>query len=162
MSANAPLAIACADFAAGRCRSCNWLEQPYTEQLSAKEAQLRALLAERMLPSTACLPPVASALSGFRNRAKMVVTGSIDAPLLGIVNEQGQGIDLQQCPLYPEPFRPLFDALQRFIKTAALEPYDIAHRRGELKYLLINRSQCDGSVMLRFVLRSRSRLDAIR
>ena len=92
----------------------------------------------------------------------MVVTGSIDAPLLGIVNEQGQGTDLQQCPLYPEPFRPLFDALQRFIKTAALEPYDIAHRRGELKYLLINRSQCDGSVMLRFVLRSRSRLDAIR
>ena len=156
------LIIPCVDYVAGRCRSCGWLELPYAEQLARKDGHLKSLLAERALTATEWLPPVASAVSGFRNRAKMVVSGSIDAPLLGIVNGAGEAVDLQQCPLYPEPFRPLFAALQRFIRTAALEPYDIGQRRGELKYLLINRSQYDGGVMLRFVLRSKSRLDAIR
>jgi len=156
------LAIPCADFEASRCRSCSWLERPYAEQLASKNAQLQALLAALASPATEWLPPVASHQSGFRNRAKMVVSGSIESPLLGIVNSDGDGVDLQQCPLYPEPFRPLFAALQRFILTAALEPYDIGQRRGELKYLLVNRSQYDGGVMLRFVLRSKSRLDAIR
>lgn len=156
------LAIPCADYEANRCRSCSWLERPYAEQLASKNAQLQALLATRTSPATEWLSPVASHQSGFRIRAKMVVSGSIESPLLGIVSSDGAGIDLQQCPLYPEPFRPLFSALQRFIRTAALEPYDIGQRRGELKYLLINRSQYDGGVMLRFVLRSKSRLDAIR
>ncbi|THD29889.1 23S rRNA (uracil(747)-C(5))-methyltransferase, partial [Pantoea sp. R102] len=34
----------CALYQAGRCRSCQWLEKPYPQQLSDKHAQLTQLL----------------------------------------------------------------------------------------------------------------------
>ncbi|HHU7205105.1 TPA: hypothetical protein ACULDP_005085, partial [Escherichia coli] len=35
----------CALYDAGRCRSCQWITQPIPEQLSAKAADLKNLLA---------------------------------------------------------------------------------------------------------------------
>lgn len=159
--------IPCADYQAARCRSCRWLEMDYPAQLAQKTADLRRHLAPLLTAvasneSVEWLPPVPSALSAFRNRAKMVVSGSAEQPVLGILDEQGGGVDLQQCPLYPPAFQPIFAALADFIRTHKLQPYDVANRRGELKYLLINRSQHDGRLMLRFVLRSQAHLDLIR
>lgn len=36
----------CALYDAGRCRSCQWITQPIPEQLSAKTADLKNLLAD--------------------------------------------------------------------------------------------------------------------
>ena len=36
----------CALYDAGRCRSCQWIMQPIPEQLSAKTADLKNLLAD--------------------------------------------------------------------------------------------------------------------
>ncbi|NQD37816.1 23S rRNA (uracil(747)-C(5))-methyltransferase RlmC [Permianibacter sp. IMCC34836] len=154
--------MACADYQSARCRSCGWLELPYPEQLQRKDAELRQLLASQVGEQTDWLPAVASPLAQFRNRAKMVISGTAADPVLGIIDEQGSGVDLQACPLYPQPLRPVFTALIDFIRLANLEPYRISERRGELKYLLINRSHADGGIMLRFVLRSRACLDIIR
>jgi 23S rRNA (uracil747-C5)-methyltransferase len=156
------LAIACADYVSGRCRSCRWLDRAYAQQLQDKHAELQRLLAPFIHSDTVWLSDFSSPLAQFRNRAKMVVTGTATQPVLGILDEQGAGVDLQNCPLYPESFRPVFTALVAFIQQVKLVPYDIAMRRGELKYLLLNRSQFDGGLMLRFVLRSRAQLDAIR
>jgi len=156
------LAIPCHFYEIASCRSCRWLDQPYPVQLQCKDAELRKWLAPFLTEGIRFESPVESPLSHFRNRAKMVVTGTQDAPVLGILGADGSGVDLQGCPLYPEPFRPMFAALVEFIRMAGLEPYDIAKRRGELKYLLINRSHFDGGMMLRFVLRSRAKIDAIR
>lgn len=156
-------AIPCQDYDDARCRSCRWLELPYPTQLARKDTELRGLLAS--LPGAASaewLAPFAGAQAAFRNRAKMVVSGTAEQPVLGILDEQGSGVDLQRCPLYPAAFRPVFAALQDFIRRCRLEPYDVGKRRGELKYLLINRSTVDGGVMLRFVLRSQAQLDLIR
>ena len=38
-------------------------------------------------------------VTGFRNKAKMVVAGSVDAPTLGILGPDG-GVDLQDCLLH--------------------------------------------------------------
>ncbi len=37
----------CALYDAGRCRSCQWIEQPVSQQLTAKMANLQQLLAAR-------------------------------------------------------------------------------------------------------------------
>lgn len=59
-------------------------------------------------------------------------------------------------------FAPVFAALKPFIARAGLTPYNVARKRGELKYILLTESQSDGGMMLRFVLRSDTKLAQLR
>ncbi|EIV5417039.1 TPA: 23S rRNA (uracil(747)-C(5))-methyltransferase RlmC [Klebsiella aerogenes] len=149
----------CALYDAGRCRSCQWLELPLTQQLADKMANLRELLAGH--PAATWLAPVSGPETAFRNKAKMVVSGSVERPLLGMLHRDGTPEDLTDCPLYPPSFEPVFAALKPFIARAGLTPYNVARKRGELKYLLLTESQ-HGGMMLRFVLRSAAKLAQLR
>jgi len=149
----------CALYQAGRCRSCQWLEKPYPQQLSDKQTQLTQLLDG--MPVADWRPPVTSAQQGFRNKAKMVVSGSVEKPLFGMVARDGEPVDLCACPLYPASFAAVFDVLKPFIARAGLTPYNVARKRGELKFLLLTEST-QGGMMLRFVLRSHSKLAQLR
>src|SRR3954454_2164180 len=148
----------CHHFEAGRCRSCTWLGTPYGVQLTAKQRHVEELLAGR---GVAWLPPVASPQLGFRNKAKMVVHGTVEAPTLGILNPAGSGVDLRDCPLHTEGIRAALPVLAAFVTTARLTPYDVPARRGELKHLLVTESP-DGELMVRFVLRSQEPVARLR
>ncbi|WP_426726350.1 23S rRNA (uracil(747)-C(5))-methyltransferase RlmC [Cronobacter dublinensis] len=150
----------CALYDAGRCRSCQWIEQPLDTQLADKMTDLRALLAE--LPVGDWCAPVSGPEQAFRNKAKMVVSASVEKPLLGMLHRDGTPVDLTECPLYPASFYAVFAALKPFIARAGLTPYNVARKRGELKYLLLTESTLDGGLMLRFVLRSTTKLEALR
>lgn len=150
----------CALYDAERCRSCQWIAQPVADQLFAKTADLQNLLAD--YPVVEWCAPVNGPESAFRNKAKMVVSGSVEKPLLGMLHRDGTPEDLCDCPLYPESFAPVFATLKPFIARAGLTPYNVARKRGELKYLLLTESQFDGSIMLRFVLRSDAKLAQLR
>jgi 23S rRNA (uracil747-C5)-methyltransferase len=150
----------CAHFVAGRCRSCSEIEQPYPAQLAAKQAHCEEVLAAVGVESW--LPPVASPERGFRNKAKMVVGGTAEAPTLGLLDAAGQGVDLQDCLLYPPDLQAAFDPLAAFIGRSRIVPYDIAARRGELKYLLVTRAAGSGELMVRFVLRSQEAIGRMR
>ena len=149
----------CALYEAGRCRSCQWLEKPYPQQLSEKQSLLEQLLLQTTVAEY--LPPVTSAQQGFRNKAKMVVSGSVERPIFGMVARDGEPVDLCDCPLYPASFTPVFEVLKPFIARAGLTPYNVARKRGELKFLLLTESS-QGGMMLRFVLRSTSKLEQLR
>ncbi len=149
----------CTHFEAGRCRSCTWLGTAYAEQLAEKQRTVEGLLAAH--PATTWLPPVASAQLGVRNKAKMVVGGTVEAPTLGILNPAGGGVDLRDCPLHTPGIQAALPVLAGFVTRAALAPYDVAARRGELKYLLVTESP-DGELMVRFVLRSQEPVARIR
>jgi 23S rRNA (uracil747-C5)-methyltransferase len=149
----------CAHFAAKRCLSCHWLDKPYTVQLNEKQQQLASLLAP--FNPEQLLEPVVSAEAGFRYKAKMVALGTVDEPVLGIINNQAEVVDLSDCPLYPPAFAAAFTLCKVFIQRATLIPYDIAARRGELKFILLSQSRHSGRFMLRFVLRSKNCLASI-
>jgi len=149
----------CALYDANRCRSCQWLEKPYPQQLTDKQSWLEQLLAQQ--PVAQWLPPITSPQQAFRNKAKMVVSGSVERPVFGMVQRDGEAVDLCDCPLYPVSFQPVFAALRPFIARAGLTPYNVARKRGELKYLLLTESQ-QGGMMLRFVLRSTTKLAQLR
>ncbi|CAI1568683.1 23S rRNA (uracil(747)-C(5))-methyltransferase RlmC [Serratia fonticola] len=150
----------CALYSAGTCRSCQWLEKPYPQQLEEKQHHLQSLLADRDVAQW--LEPVTGEQSAFRNKAKMVVSGSVERPLLGMLHRDGTPVDLCDCPLYPASFAPIFAVLKDFIPRAGLTPYNVARKRGELKYLLLTESTFSGGLMLRFVLRSESKLAQLR
>ena len=150
----------CALYDADRCRSCQWLTLPYPQQLRQKQDHLQALLTDITVGEWRS--PVSSPQQAFRNKAKMVVSGSVERPVLGIVQRDGSPVDLTACPLYPASFAPVCEVLKPFIARAGLTPYNVTRRRGELKFLLLSESALDGRLMLRFVLRSQAKLDQLR
>lgn len=152
----------CAYHDAGTCRSCTELLVPYAAQLDAKLAHARTVLAAHEHEHVRWLPPVASVERGFRNRAKMVVGGTVQAPRLGIPDPSGGVEDLTHCALYPESLQDCFPAIARFIARAKIAPYDIATRRGELKLVLLTQSNAGGELMLRFVCRSQEPVARLR
>jgi 23S rRNA (uracil747-C5)-methyltransferase len=150
----------CPHYVAARCRSCSEIETPYAQQLVAKEDHCRALLSG--FDDIEWLPTVASPQRAFRNKAKMVVGGSIDAPTLGLVDAAGAGIDLQDCLLYPPALQASFGPLRDFVSLARIAPYDLRTRSGELKYVLVTLSQSSSELMVRFVLRSQEPVGRMR
>ncbi len=147
----------CVHFDAGRCRSCTLLALPRDRQVADKEAHCQALLG----PGVDWLPPVVGPEAGFRNKAKMAVAGTAQSPTLGILDEHGAGVDLQDCGLHLPVIQQALPTLSAFVTTARLAPYDVATRRGELKHLLVTASP-DGELMVRFVLRSQEPVARIR
>lgn len=153
------MGLACHHFDAGRCRSCSWLDRSYDDQLAAKVDRCRAVFAP--WPEVRWDPPVRSAREGFRNKAKMVVGGTSAAPTLGILDEHGAGVDLRDCPLHEPALVEALPALSDLVGRAAIAPYDVRSRRGELKHLLVTASP-DGALLVRFVLRSQEAVSRLR
>ncbi len=150
----------CEFFAQKRCTSCSNLTQPYSQQLAAKDRQLSNLLSE--LKTECWLQPVTSAESSFRNKAKMVVLGAAHAPILGIESSaDGEPVSLTQCPLYPQETKALLSYLENWIRVSGIPPYNKLKKKGELKFILLTRTEHDGKFMLRFVARSKDVLSRI-
>lgn len=114
----------CSYFKTQQCLSCQWLSQAYSEQIAAKEAQLAEILRRFSPPSFAA--SACSVEQGFRNKAKMIVLGTAEQPLLGIINHRGKALSLSlslcQCPLYPENMQALLLAMQDSLATTGLTP----------------------------------------
>lgn len=149
----------CSYFDAGVCRSCTLMGVPYAEQLAGKDRHSRELLAP--YGDAVWLSPVASAESGYRNKAKMVVSGTVDAPTIGILDEAGRGVDLRECGICAPGVRAALPVLAGFVTRARIEPYSVPERRGELKYVLVTLSP-DDELMVRFVVRSEESVGRIR
>lgn len=159
-----PNSLNCHHFESQNCLSCQWLSKSYLDQITEKSADLKRLISPFILQKTEIFAPLVSNQIAFRNKAKMVISGSVEKPILGILREQNDpqsAVDLSDCPLYPTEFAAIFPILKDFIGRAGLVPYNIAKKKGELKYILLTQSQATQAVMIRFVLRSETKLPLI-
>jgi 23S rRNA (uracil747-C5)-methyltransferase len=159
VDADMSAAMQCDYFDSGACRSCTQMGTPYDTQLASKLAHARSLLAA--WPDAQWLPPMASKPEGFRNKAKMVVGGTVELPTLGILDASQHGVDLTECGILSPGLRSAMAPIADFIALARITPYDVSARRGELKHVLLTESP-DGNLMLRLVLRSTEALGRIR
>ncbi|TQL70522.1 23S rRNA m(5)U-747 methyltransferase [Nocardioides albertanoniae] len=148
----------CAYFTAGACRSCRWLETAYADQLTQKQRRVETALAAYDLRWE---EPVSSPEAGFRNKAKMVVAGSVEAPTLGILSHDGLGVDLLACGLHTPGLQAALPVLSRFVTTARMTPYSVPERRGELKHVILTEAP-SGELMVRWVLRSTEAISRLR
>ncbi|WP_235001761.1 methyltransferase domain-containing protein [Arcanobacterium ihumii] len=141
------------------------------EQLQVKEQ-----VAYDLIDASEWLSTARSRTESFRNKVKLVVTGSVSKPQLGIaapmVREQFSpvyndgrsarefggngvpGVDLRDCPLPTTGIRAATPALTQFIKECELQPYNPVTDQGVLKYVIVVESP-SGDLMLRFVVRRR-------
>ncbi|MEW6445686.1 MAG: 23S rRNA (uracil(747)-C(5))-methyltransferase RlmC [Pseudomonadota bacterium] len=150
----------CRHFQAGSCHSCALIETPYAEQVLFRQAACQSALAA--WPDLSWDAPVTGPETAFRNKAKMAVGGTTEAPSLGVLDETGRGVDLRDCPLYPPAMQAAFAPIAEFIRELRIPPYDVPTRRGELKYILLTHAPHDDGLMLRFVLRSTAHIAAMR
>lgn len=136
---------------------------PYATQLAEKQARVEALLAPHLAGPAGAVwgDPVASAESGFRAKAKMVVAGTVDAPTLGILDDERRGIDLRDCGVIAAPILDALPAIAAFVTTAGLTPYAVPERRGELKNVILTLG-AGGLLMARFITRTADGLARVR
>ncbi|MFA6144909.1 MAG: 23S rRNA (uracil(747)-C(5))-methyltransferase RlmC [Sulfurimonas sp.] len=130
------------------CHSCGWMDLPYAQQLKQKGELLHTLL-DPFEPQL-WLRPTPSSIKGFRNKAKMVATPSLEGVVLGLSDE----VSLIECPLYDESMQRVLNQTQAWLRNLGIKGYDVKKQKGELKYVLLTHSKFDNSMMLRFVLRS--------
>ncbi len=142
----------CAYYKQNICRSCTLMEMPYPEQLRRKEDRLRNALKDFSPPSL--LPSLTSPETGFRNKAKFIVSGSMEKPILGLI-----GKEILDCPVHDPAINLLAHDLVSFLSLCKLVPYNIPEKKGELKGVIVFHEK--GS-FVRFVLRSKEGLDRIR
>lgn len=151
----------CDYYEQGVCRSCSLCPLSYDVQIQQKDQALKHLLAEHAPQDWRS--PVMSAQTGFRNKAKMVVLGAAHAPILGIESaKDGSPVSLTHCPLYPTQTQQLLTYLEQWIRVAGIAPYHRLKKKGELKFILLTRSESTGQFMLRFVAKSRAILPRLQ
>ena len=140
--ASLSLAVECRYYRAGVCGSCTELALPWEEQIAAKQKY-----AEQLIPAKTWLPIAVSRKENFRNKVKLVVSGSYENVQLGISDQ-----DLRNCPLPLPEIKAVIPRLAEFIKQCKLRPYRVNSASGDLKYLLITASPSQ-ELMVRFVVR---------
>ncbi|GAA1408595.1 23S rRNA (uracil(747)-C(5))-methyltransferase RlmC [Glutamicibacter uratoxydans] len=132
---------------------------PYLDQLQGKVDHCQHLLAD--FDTLAFLPAQPSNEAGFRNKAKMVISGTTAQPTIGILDAEGHGVDLRNCGVIDPALRAMFPVIERFIRELKLIPYDVPKRKGELKHVILTLSDT-GAIMVRWVLRTKKHFVALR
>ena len=132
------------------------MELPYEAQLAQKGENLHTLL-DPFSPQS-YLPSIESPPLGFRNKAKMVAIPTPQGIILGL----SSGVRLTHCPLYDERMHKALETIQSWLNTLGIKAYEVEKKKGELKYVLLTQSRYDGSMMVRFVLRSHGVLKRIQ
>lgn len=138
----------CSYYDTHQCHSCSWIDYLYAEQLKLKGEHLHTLL--NPFKPQDWLKPAMSPIKGFRNKAKMVATPTLEGVVLGLSEE----VSLIECPLYDIIMQKTLHTIQEWLRELGVKGYDVRLRKGELKYVLLTKSKYNGSMMLRFVLRS--------
>jgi 23S rRNA (uracil747-C5)-methyltransferase len=144
------------------CNSCDLISLDYPAQIQIKEElllkELDGITHPPLIPTEISFP------TGFRNKAKFVVTGSLTNPVIGLWGEKDLdlGRELLECPLHLAEINLILPALKEFIRLAKLKPYQIASKTGELKGIILFHSKTTGETYLRFVLRSKESVDRIK
>ena len=138
----------CSYYDTHQCRSCSWIDYHYAEQLKLKGEHLHTLL--NPYKPEDWLKPATSQLKGFRNKAKMVATPTLEGVVLGLSEE----VSLIECPLYDISMQKTLQRVQEWLRELGVKGYDVRLRKGELKYVLLTKSKSNGTMMLRFVLKS--------
>jgi 23S rRNA (uracil747-C5)-methyltransferase len=145
----------CPYFSASTCNSCGLLGVSAGKRLSTKESRVHATLRARgIIPEHSEAIRTVQSPWGSRCKTKVSVTGSLDAPVLGIVRSDLSTQDLSECPLPPRQVQQLLTTLKDIIKDAKLTPYAIRERTGELKHIIVTHNHDATQGILRFILRS--------
>lgn len=152
----------CHWFNINHCRSCVLLSRSYEETLAIKEQKLKSLFPgiSSFLKPTVGLK---NRVSGSRNKAKLAVFAAHPEDIqFGFYDGEMNFFALESCPLHMQGLNDLLPVLKKKLLEFKIFPYSLKEKKGELKFVIISRSDGRDELLVRFVLRSKESLDRLK
>lgn len=152
----------CHWFNINHCRSCELLDKSYAETLLLKEEKLL-----KLFPGvSAFLRPtigIKDHIAGSRNKAKLAAYAKNPDDLqFGFYDSNLKFSELESCPLHMKGLNELLPVLKKKLLEFKILPYSLTDKKGELKYLILSKSESHDDLLVRFVLRSKESLDRLK
>lgn len=151
----------CHWFNTSHCRSCELLDRSYADTILLKEKKLVELFSGHnlFLKKTVGLN---NKIENSRNKAKLAVFGDDSGIQFGFYDGQLNFKKLEECPLHMEGLNELLPVLKTKLMEYKITPYSLTEKKGELKYVILSKSQSHNDLLVRFVLRSKESLDRLK
>ena len=141
------------------CDGCPLIGMQYKSQLEWKKELVESCI--NRYPSLQSVPinPVIPSEKrlGYRNSAKLVVTGKFSAPVIGMYRSNSHDvIDIGSCPLHHPLINKVIEAVKEGVKKGKVPIYSPRSCSGILRYLVVRVSEADNRAMVVFVTARRS------
>lgn len=130
----------CHQFELGYCQSCTLIKENYSDSLKIKEKKLVSTFSDNInLKSIVGLKfPDRSS----RNKAKLAVKENhLGEHEFGFFSANGIFSKVEDCPLHLEGINKLLPSLRAALKEFNVPAYDLESKKGELKYIIITKSE---------------------
>jgi 23S rRNA (uracil1939-C5)-methyltransferase len=131
---------------------------PYTAQLRAKQARLRAALAAHPRLAGIAVPALVGSprLFGYRNQAKLVARRARRGLLLGVYRPgTHQVVDISQCAVHQAPINAVLAGVRAALEQSRAPIYDERSGSGWLRYVVVRSSAWRKTTQLVLVVRDR-------
>lgn len=151
----------CHWFKINHCHSCELLDRSYAETIALKEKKLTELFIGHnlFLQKTVALE---EKVENSRNKAKLAIYGDSSDIEFGFYDSHMQFKKLEECPLHMEGLNEILPVIKNKLLEFKIYPYSLIDKKGELKYVILSKSQSHNDLLIRFVLRSKESLDRLK
>lgn len=148
--------LKCNYFEKKLCRSCSFINEDGIVSLNLPS------LPDFLSKNSKIIHPWVRVKSPFFTRAKarMVASGEVEKPILGILDEELRGVELLSCPLHKKLINEAISLIPELITHAKLEPYKIKEKTGLLKNIIFQTNHEESHLRVRFVLADISGIDS--
>lgn len=141
------------------CDGCPLVVMKYQAQLAWKTEVLTRELQRFFPPDQLAMGPILPSpkQTGYRNSAKLVITGKFSNPIIGIYRKNSHDVvDISDCPLHHPLINTITAAVKEGIKKGKVPIYSARTGNGLLRYLAVRVSEETGRGMVIFVSAARS------
>ena len=150
----------CLPYLEQRCQSCQYLNGEYQQSIDAKEQEFLKFFpqTQSVFKSTYQVKNPA----GSRNKAKLSVALIENEMQFGIYDRFQNFKKLEDCPLHMEGINSLLIVIKSLLSKFSITPYNLSKQNGELKNIIITKSDTTQNLLIRFILRSKESVDRLR
>ena len=139
----------------GACKSCAYKELSYSYELILKENTIRGAFLSESLGDVEVIPTVPSPKTfNYRNKAQYPIAKTKDGEYaIGFYAPKSHRVtEAAGCPLAPEIFGEINEALRDFFKKNDISVYDEESGEGLLRHIYMRRGEVSGEILLVIVI----------
>ena len=139
----------------GICGGCDSQDKLYAEQLKDKECRIREIFSQFDIKEFSPIVP-SPQIFYYRNKMEYAVGGEANLPLIGLREKKRfyKVVDLEECKIFSEDIKKIFDIFKCWIRDFGVEPYQSRRRCGVIRYACLRHSKFYDELMLIVVVTS--------
>ena len=141
------------------CKSCAYKCLSYEYEKSLKEETVRQIFKKAVLSDVEIMPLVGSPTErGYRNKAQYPVAMDKNGGyVIGFYAPKSHRVtEAADCPLAPEVFSKIIEALRGFFEKNKVSVYDEESGDGLIRHIYLRRGEISGEVLLTLVMNGTS------